>query len=728
MRFTNALVLCAVLAVLPAVCLAQDSDLDTQWNDFIHYIKITQPDMVLSFGQALVDSNAKDSQVYTVASTTEDLEFLLGRAAKMNNQTAAMVKELQVRIDNGYLELRSDPVSILRSIDALTGSAREHYNASKRLIESGEYSVPLMVQRLRDDESSEELKSAIIELFPQIGKDAVRPLSVALQTEETWLQEVFADALGEIGYPMAVPRLRELLDEGELTDYSRAIVENAIVRCGGEVALKKPLTELFFDLGTQYYDREDSLMPDGRYPKANVWHWDETLGLQFRKIPHEIFCDVYAMRNARLALTHDGDNYPAVTLWLAADIRKEADLPAGQKDPLRGKTQPAAAFYIRAAGAQFAQEVLQIALDDYDSRVAIPAIEALASVAGDKNLLLTTSAGAQPLVEALTYPDRHVRFRAAWTLANALPKKNFNGDDLVISVLNEALRQSSQNTALLIVSDTDANNRMKDVLRAKGFDVIDNADTAKAIVAAYQAGGADMVVVGDGPEAADVLRAIRRESALAATPMVIGSISTDALRTMAKRDGRVVLADGELTEASLDGAMRSINDLLVGGPMMTAERNEWTIKASQAVRQLGLSNTKVYNIERTRPLLAKALKIEVAEVQIAAAEALAVLSAGQSQKDIHGLAVDEFTMENVRIASLNALAESVRRYGNQLNAKESRLILLMVRNRDARQPDVEQERDFYSQDVREAAAQVLGALDLPSDEVKSLITTTEGND
>jgi HEAT repeat protein len=716
MRSMNAVVLCAVLAVLPAICFAQDSDLETQWNDFIHYVKIAQPEMAQSFGQAVLENPATDSDLYTIASQTDGLEDLMGRAANMNAAMVPVVTALRVRIDDGYLDLRSDPASILRSIDSLTGSTREHFNATNRLIESGEYAVPLMVQRLSDDESSEALKSAIVEVFPQIGKDAVRPLIVALQTDETWLQEVFADALGEIGYPMAVPRLRELLDTGNLMPRTHAIVENAILECGGQAALKKPLTELFLELGMQYYDLDDSLLPDGRYPLANVWHWDEASQLQFRKVPHEIFCDVYAMRNARLALSHDGDNYAAVTLWLAANIRKEADLPAGDTDPLRGATQPAAAFYIAASGAQYAQEVLQIALEDYDSRVAIAAIDALASVAGDKNLLLTTSEGAQPLVEALTYPDRHVRFRAACALADAMPKKNFNGDDLVVSVLNEAVRQSAQNTALLIVKDSDLNNRMKDVLRAKGFEVIDNADPAKAIVEAYMAGGADMIVVANVPDATDVRALVRRESSLAATPMVVATMTTDAQRALAKRDGRTILVDGELTLESLDLAMRDINSLLVGEPMMTDERNEWTIRAAGSIRGLGLSNGDVFNISRTRPMLAKALQIDVPEVQTAAAEALAVLALADAQKDIHSLTVDEFVSDNVRISALNALAESVRRFGNQLTSAQSQKILVMVQDEKASQP------------VREAAAQVLGALDLPSDEIKVILLSTEGHD
>jgi hypothetical protein len=71
--------------------------------------------------------------------------------------------------------------------------------------------------------------------------------------------------------------------------------------------------------------------------------------------------------------------------------------------------------------------------------------------------------------------------------------------------------------------------------------------------------------------------------------------------------------------------------------------------------------------------------------------------------------------EPVRIAALHALAASVRRFGNDLTDEQAAVIIAIVAGQD-------------SHALREAAAQVLGALDLPSDQVRPLILQAESAD
>ena len=94
-----------------------------------------------------------------------------------------------------------------------------------------------------------------------------------------------------------------------------------------------------------------------------------------------------------------------------------------------------------ASSAKYLQDVLARALNDRNADVANGAIVALAETAGAKNLVEPVSGGAQPLVEVLTYPDRHVRFLAAVSLANALPETRFTGHELVMPQLIQAVRR-----------------------------------------------------------------------------------------------------------------------------------------------------------------------------------------------------------------------------------------------------------------------------------------------
>ncbi len=718
-RCTVATIILAIL-FLSAAATAQDSaagdSLEKQWDDFVHYVTIARPDLAASFGQAILDSAADPADVYAVAVATENVELLLGRGEKMSAGLGDVVRSLRTVIDDGYQKMRADPVGIADAIARLTGSSGQAIlNARDRLLESREYAVPQLLLALMEEGAKPQLRTEIINFLPKLGKDGVRPLTIALQTDDPELLEILARALGEIGYPHAVPRLREAMDTHDLLPRTQAVFKDAIVKCGGQAALEKPLAELYYEQSLGYYNREDSLQADARFDQANVWYFKPIIGVEFIQVPREIFCDIYAMRTSRLALKHDANFYPAVSLWLAANIRKEADLPEGDSDPTRGDDQPSAAYYIRAAGAKYAQEVLRRALDDFDSRVAIPAIEALVDTAGTENLLRTTTGGAQPLVEAMTYPDRHVRYAAALSLANAMPKNTFEGHDLVLTVLNEALRQTGQRTILLIVDDPDRRNLLKDVAREAKFAVIDEPDPAKAIVAGYEAGGVDIVFIASSPPPSSVVAMLRSEDAFAAVPIVIAAMNNDTLRSLAKADGRTVIMGEEVTKETFRNGLKAARPLTTGEPMNRRQRNSWAIRTAQSVRRLGLAGCATFDIERARPTLINLLTVEVSEVQTAAAEGLAALGSTEAQQAIVSLAGDKFAENDVRISALAAVAESVRLHGNHLLSSHAEIILGIVNGKGP-------------QDLRQAAAQALGAMDLPSDQIKSLILITDGHD
>jgi hypothetical protein len=89
-----------------------------------------------------------------------------------------------------------------------------------------------------------------------------------------------------------------------------------------------------------------------------------------------------------------------------------------------------------------------------------------------------------------------------------------------------------------------------------------------------------------------------------------------------------------------------------------------------------------------------------------------VLSSGTAQQAIVDLARSDAPM-NVQIAAYQAAAESVRLIGNQLTEGQSNAIVKVVMSEAA-------------PELRSSASELLGALDLPSEQIKALITTTGG--
>ena len=63
--------------------------------------------------------------------------------------------------------------------------------------------------------------------------------------------------------------------------------------------------------------------------------------------------------------------------------------------------------------------------------------------------------------------------RAAEVLALALPVEKFEGYPVVLTVMNEALRQKGQKYALVCVGDEEKRNVALDAIRGAGFEVIE---------------------------------------------------------------------------------------------------------------------------------------------------------------------------------------------------------------------------------------------------------------
>jgi len=687
-------------------------ELAGQWADFIHYIRLARADAAESFGRAIVAANPDPATLYRLAMKTDPAGETLARGRNIK-RLVPVIDQIKAIIDRGALEVRRNPAEIRRWIEMLAEGPRAFMIARGNLIRSGEYAVPQMIAKLADRETSDLLRERITVVLPRLGKEAVRPLvEVLLGSPDANVQEVAARTLGKIGYPHAAPHLQEFVQRKGVVAPVRDAARGALADCAGKRALKKPAAELFYDVAEKYYRGDESILPDARYDTANVWFWKDELGVTFRAVPREIFNDVYAKRLARRALAHDESFYPAVVLWLAAAVRAETSMPEGASNPFQPADEPGADFYLRAAPAKYVQMVLSRALADGDVAVAVRAIEALRETVGAENLIrkIDELGGAQPLVAALTYPSRLVRYRAAEALAKARPTKRFTGSHLVVPVLIEALRQTGTPTAVLADPDQDRHNRVKDLLRAAGYRVEDDVALGPALARAREGGGVDLFVLASNitaPGLAEAMRQIRSEAVLGRVPVVVAAAGGDVLtaRDLAKGDpAMIVVADDELDAAKLAEVLKPYRDAALSPEDAAA----WAIRAAGCIELLAGTNNPVYDLTEAVKALAAALTDPRDPVRIAAAGALGKVRSTEAQRALVAPSVDGAPPKEVRLAALAALAESVRLYGNELTEKQIDAIITVVTSKG-------------DLDIRRAGAQALGALSLPSEKIKQLI-------
>jgi hypothetical protein len=701
-------------ATAPAAEDAAREKLKEQWRDMLHYIQMARADVAGTYATSILQ--AEPAEIYRLSVEVESSQVILTRALG-NKKLKPMILKIREKIDQGYRTFRSDEKEIQRMIDKLSGSLREYMRAGERLAASGEYALPQLLAAMSASKTSATLRERISSILPKAGPEMVRGLTEAMigSKDERLIQHV-ANALGNLQYPHAAAHLKEVSLRKDITDVTRKVVNAALVRCsdGDRGVLKKSLDELYYKVALKYYRRDDSVLPDKRFPTANVWYFKKGT-LTYTAVPRQIFCDVYAMRMARKTLQTNSKYSPAVSIWLGAYLRREADLPAGAVDPLVPEGSASARDYTRAAGSDYAQKVLLRALRDGDTAVALGAIEALRDVTGAKNLPKIIDAGSvQPLVAAMSYADRRVRFLAAEVLALALPTEAYSGYQIVIPVLSDALRAGAAPRALLLATG-EKRNIITAALRAKGYDVVAGSDPIQGMKAIRKAGGVDVIVVAQRDQAYKMLSLVRSDASISTTPVVaVGSGSK--LAVLAKKDTMMVIASsvGDKAEPVVE-AVSKASGLAKGKTLSPEEASKWAVRAAEAIRLLGLTGNKVYSITRAETTLIQSLADKRDAVSISAAGAMTVLPGPKAQQALSALADRNDAPAKVRVAAYTALAESVRRFGNQLTKAQSQAVVDVVNSK----VDVS---------IRKAASGALGALNLPSDLASPLIIESGGID
>jgi HEAT repeat protein len=190
-----------------------------------------------------------------------------------------------------------------------------------------------------------------------------------------------------------------------------------------------------------------------------------------------------AMRSCEWALKANENMGSAISLWLAAFFKAEG---TGVAQPASfGAGHADAMTYATTAGAEYLHEGLERALGDKDAYVSLGLVEALAVNAGEKSLLYRIGT-EQPLVKALSFEDRMVRYSAAIAIGQAGPNSNFVGSKLIIENLAAAIGDEGNEELGQELADVyalRAINVMLKLVLTRNM-VVDAADATKALIEA----------------------------------------------------------------------------------------------------------------------------------------------------------------------------------------------------------------------------------------------------
>lgn len=417
--------------------------IEDNWNDLLHYIQIGQLDLAKGYAQAILKAAPDPVELLAISEKNPQGCMLLSKVKETAHdaELAGLAGKILDVIEQGKFVRRADPKIIIEEIKRLSGTSRGRLMAVKHLQNSGEYAVMYMVDAMADDSRKEELPN-IIWALPQIGRDAIRPLACALQTKNAAVKAEIIKAMGKIGYAQSTAYLKYVAEKDDSADL-RGLAEQSIKEIDS-AAVQVPASQLFYKLAEDYYYHAESLAPAEDANFGNIWFWDSNNQRLTRKeVSKTYFNELMAMRNCEWSLRADPAYGQAIGLWLAAFFRAES---AGIAMPdYFGTDHAKAMVYATTAGAEYLHQALARAVKDKDAYVALNVVEALAATAGEKSLFYRLGT-TQPLLQALSFNDKAVRYSAAIAITNAGPKQGFAESKLVVDNLAAAIAESADKT------------------------------------------------------------------------------------------------------------------------------------------------------------------------------------------------------------------------------------------------------------------------------------------
>jgi hypothetical protein len=617
-------------------------------------------------------------------------------------QMKEVTEQVINKVSEGYRARRASPAFIQQQLERLS-SPRGYGSALPRLRESGELAIPFMIDVLRDPNKRAMLPT-IRRAMRDMGQIGLNPLVAATEMRDWDTLTTVVGVLGELGYPGAAPYIARLLESQDTPPPVKAVASEALARLGTSAKA----SDLFYDLGEKFYYDSASVVDDKRWPNSNVWYWGEN-GLERKEVPHEIWGDIMAMRACEYTLKLGGSRSDdALGLWLAANYKREAELPEGQTDTTRPENYPAGHYWGVSGGARYLEAALARAIKDRNAAVAFRAVRSLQGIVGQSNL---NANAANPLVLATQFPDRKVRFESAFALAAAMPTAPFEGAQRVVPLLAEALAQTGQPSVVVVAPSQDEVNKLVDALKGVGFAAAGASTAEGAASGAVTLPAVDVILVTDDLGAGNIdqlfIMASQNAKLAGAARLVMTKTTASVFETRKVSDpllSTTTASDPEGLKGAIEAARTKSGALTLDPALAT----DYATRAGTLMLEVGSARQNVYPLAPARVTLMGALSDPRPEIVKLAGQVLGLVNDKEAQSSLLAGAQNDANADEVKISLYKSLASNARNFGNLLDAGQVSALEKVV-------------AEVTNLDVRSAAAEARGALNLPADQAKKLV-------
>jgi hypothetical protein len=692
-------------------------------DDFEHYTLIANYDLAAAKGQELLSRSPKNSDLVKLVESggSDSIKKFTDatQRALRNQQSAPVAAALTKAYETGILERARNPDQIAKNIQDLLGNARTRELARTRLQAAGEYAMPQLLEAMLGNNPRLAAESQMV--IRDMGRQAVTPLCVAMMKVPGAQQELLADVLGLINYRASVPYLSDVAQTTNVQAV-RTAANRAIDRLGGTGGADTPT--LYRSLAEAYYNEKSELTSFPGEEHQLLWSYNPAAGgLIPTAIRTPVFHEAMAMnllqRGMELESSSGGGVNPeTLALWVAANFHREIQTPQAYVNPaypVAGAAAPGAAamrsaeYFGVASGADIAQRVLSRALDNRDTMLARKALAAAEQTAGGRNLW-GGGGGRNPLLEAINYPNRRVQYEAALALAAAQPQNPFAGSDRVVPTLASSIRGASTQYAVVVANDAETYQGMRRTLTGLGYTVMPQGRTLSDLEQSIAEAPAVDLIVGygmSGDKVPALIEQVRGWAKISATPVLVltNPESFVAVRHRYENDAGVAIRQTGVTGDALNKAISDLVNTASGGPISEQEARQYGQRALSALRDLAVSGNQVLNVsDATLPLIG-ALGDAASPARMQVADILSRIGQDRAQRAVMDAALA--TKGQDRVALLGMVSESAKRFGNKLEVRQvQQLVEIAGKGAD---------------DEATAAASLMGALNLPNNELVNLI-------
>ncbi len=335
--------------------IPQNQSLQEDVEDYWHWGKVARYSLAAAMGKKITERTETPLEILrafeAVATRTQDsldqwmLRWESLEATKGSPEMAMrdISNTLMQLLDKGRFERRQDKDYIQENIAHLGDNERAYLNHLARLRDSGELAVPYMIHALQDAAQA-PVHDAVRRALIDMGRSVLSPLLAATEMKDETTLITVIGVLEQIGYDTSVPYLAHISQDKNRSSTVQAAAVNALRAMGADTK-NMDVADLFYKLGERFYYNTAALVADPKSPNAWIWSWEGD-SLSAKKVPGSIFGDRMAMREARTALELGTGRADALSLWLAADNKREVDLGDGTDES--GPKLPANYFNVTA--------------------------------------------------------------------------------------------------------------------------------------------------------------------------------------------------------------------------------------------------------------------------------------------------------------------------------------------------------------------------------------------